>query len=129
MRNADECPAGGHAAGTQSTHIAFIYGCGDPMTCNLWERPLLGTLRKATRDRAAQRTGLLSNDRTLLTTKHYFYPHCQPPRGPANCSRKTDPQRREGRKGVSIPEAGPESPLCGSGRRGGGYGPADAGLR
>lgn len=28
MRNADECPAGGHAAGTQSTHIAFIYGCG-----------------------------------------------------------------------------------------------------
>lgn len=28
MRNADECQAGGHAAGTQSTHITFIYGCG-----------------------------------------------------------------------------------------------------
>lgn len=65
------------------------------MTCDLRERSPQGALRKATRDRATQRTGLLSNDRTPLTTKRYFYPHCQPPRGPANGRRKTDPQRTE----------------------------------
>lgn len=96
------------------------------MTCDLWERSPQGALRKATRDGAAPRTGLLSDDRTLLTTKHYFYPHCQPPRGPANCRRKTDPQRteKEGRE-YPFPRWEPVVVLRLQGKNG----PADAGLR
>ena len=103
MRGVGEREAGGDSAGRQARHTPRSRQGPNKdadMTCNSRERPFSVTLRKATGGRAPGRMESFSHDRTLLTTKSYFYLCCQRLHGQANYSpgKKKTHKKKEGRE-------------------------------